>query len=140
MASNEAREARDVRQARARAVGHDEGMRTLLALMISVVTLACGSAPPAPPPDDGRPTFQVEVGASGYTPAEVVAPAGTDVRLVFTRTSDEGCGGILVFPDLDIRRDLPLNQPVWVDVTTPASGRLAFTCGMAMYEGAVVVR
>lgn len=109
-------------------------------LTIIALLVACGSAPPAPPPDDGRPTFQVDVGASGYTPAEITAAAGTDIRLVFTRTSDEGCGQEVVFPDLDIRRDLPLSQPVWVDVTTPASGRVAFTCGMAMYQGAVVVR
>jgi plastocyanin domain-containing protein len=115
-------------------------MRSLLATA-ALVLVACGSTPPAPPPsDDGRPTFQVEVGASGYTPAEITAPASADVRLVFTRTSDEGCGQQLVFPDLDLHRDLPLNQPVWVDVTTPASGRIAFTCGMAMYQGAVVVR
>ena len=31
-------------------------------------------------------------------------------------------------------------QPVRVDVTTPASGRVAFTCGMAMYQGALVVQ
>ena len=115
-------------------------MRSLLAPLVLVSILSsCGAAAPAAPPDDGRPTFQVAVGASGYTPPEVSAPAGTDVRLVFTRTSDEGCGQELVFPDLDVRRDLPLNQPVWVDLTTPASGRIAFTCGMAMYQGAVVV-
>jgi plastocyanin domain-containing protein len=60
--------------------------------------------------------------------------------MVFTRTTDEGCGQQLVFPDLDERRDLPLGEPVAVDVTVPASGRLGFTCGMGMYEGAVVVR
>ena len=75
-----------------------------------------------------------------YTPAEATAAAGQPVRLVFTRTTDEGCGQQLVFPDLDIRRDLPLNEPVAVDITMPASGRVAFTCGMAMYQGAIVAR
>ena len=56
------------------------------------------------------------------------------------RTTDEGCGQQLVFPDLDIRRDLPLNEPVAVDITMPASGRVAFTCGMAMYQGSVVAQ
>jgi plastocyanin domain-containing protein len=80
------------------------------------------------------------VGASGYSPSEVTATAGEPLRLVFTRTTDEGCGQQLVFPTLDIRRDLPLDEPVAVDITVPASGQVRFTCGMDMYRGAVVVR
>lgn len=104
-----------------------------------VLLAACGSEPSAPP-SDGRPQIAVEVGGDGYHPAEVSAPAGQPVRLVFTRTTDEGCGQQLVFPDLDIRRDLPLNEPVAIDVTMPASGSVRFTCGMDMWRGAVVAR
>jgi plastocyanin domain-containing protein len=46
----------------------------------------------------------------------------------------------LVFPTTNVRRDLPLNQAVEVPVTVPASGSLAFTCGMNMYQGSVVVQ
>ena len=104
-----------------------------------IAALGCNGAS-ALPPSDGRPEIRIEVGASGYSPAEASAPAGQPVRLVFTRTSDEGCGQQLVFPGLDIRRDLPLSTPVAVDLTMPASGRVRFTCGMDMYQGAVVVR
>ena len=62
------------------------------------------------------------------------------MRLVFTRTSDEGCGQQLVFPTLGIRRDLPLNRAVTVDLTMPATGSVAFTCGMDMLRGSVVVQ
>jgi plastocyanin domain-containing protein len=82
----------------------------------------------------------ITVDGSGYQPSSVTAPAGKAVKLVFTRTSDDGCGQQLVFPALDIRRDLPLNQPVTIDVTMPASGSVSFTCGMDMYRGAVVVQ
>ncbi len=102
---------------------------------------ACTSGPSATSaPDDHRRSISVEVGAHGYTPGEVTARAGEEVRLVFTRTSDEGCGQQLVFPDLNIHRDLPLGEAVPVDVTMPASGTVAFTCGMGMYRGSVVVR
>jgi plastocyanin domain-containing protein len=40
---------------------------------------------------------------------------------------------------LNLRRELPLQQPVEITVT-PASGTLAFTCGMDMYRGAVVAQ
>jgi plastocyanin domain-containing protein len=82
----------------------------------------------------------IRVDESGYHPDSVHAKAGETARLVFTRTTDAGCGQQLVFPALAIKRDLPLNQPVAIDVPMPASGSVAFTCGMNMYRGAVVVQ
>ena len=110
----------------------------LIPLLFLPVLAACGSSEPQPPAD-GRPTFNVTV-TDHYAPAEISAEPNQPIRLVFTRTSDEGCGQQLVFPDLDIRRDLPLNERVAVDLTVPESGRVDFTCGMGHYEGAVVVR
>ncbi len=80
----------------------------------------------------------ITVDAEGYHPAEVHAAAGKPARLTFTRTSDEGCGQQLVFPKLGINKDLPLNQPVSVDLTLPTSGTISFTCGMGMLRGSVV--
>jgi plastocyanin domain-containing protein len=94
-----------------------------------------GNGAPAPAHLQG---IAVTVDGAGYHPAEIKAPAGQPAHLVFTRTSDEGCGQQLVFPTLNIRKDLPLNQPVPVDITMPASGSVAFTCGMAMWKGSVV--
>jgi plastocyanin domain-containing protein len=110
----------------------------LIPLLFLPVLAACGSSEPQPPAD-GRPTFNVTV-TDHYAPAEISAEPNQPIRLVFTRTSDEGCGQQLVFPDLDIRRDLPLNERVAVDLTVPESGRVDFTCGMGHYEGSVVVR
>ena len=112
--------------------------RSLVPALV-IVLAACSSSASTQPPDHRR-SIAVEVGASGYSPSEVTAAAGEEVRLVFTRTSDEGCGQQLVFPDMNIRRDLPLDEAVPVEITMPASGSVAFTCGMGMYRGAVVVR
>lgn len=116
-------------------------MRNLLvsALLAALALTACGSSEQAPP-SDGRPTFAVRVVADGYEPSEIRAPAGQPVRLVFTRTTDEGCGQQLVFPELNIRRDLPLDEAVAVDFTMPQSGSIRFTCGMDMYQGSVVAQ
>jgi plastocyanin domain-containing protein len=70
----------------------------------------------------------------------VSAPAGQPVRLTITRTSDEGCGQQIVFPSLNVRRDLPLNRAVVVDLAMPASGNIAFTCGMDMLRGSIVAQ
>lgn len=115
-------------------------MNLLRSLAFTLVALvpAC-SSPPDPRATD-RPIVEIEVRADGYTPSRATAPAGRPVRLLFTRTSDEGCAQQLVFPELGERRDLPLDEPVAVDITMPASGELQFTCGMDMFRGAVVAR
>lgn len=87
---------------------------------------------------DGR--VRVSVDGEGYHPATINAAAGRALTLIFTRTTDETCGQQVVFPDQNITKDLPLNRPVEVALTVPASGRLRFTCGMHMYQGAVVVQ
>lgn len=112
----------------------------VVVLVLSVFATACGGQERVEPPTDDRLVVEIRVDASGYHPAEASAPPGQPLRLVFTRTTDEGCGQQLVFPDLDIRRDLPLNEQVAVDLTMPTTGAVHFTCGMAMYEGSIVVR
>jgi plastocyanin domain-containing protein len=113
--------------------------RTVLVSLAFVTLAACNKKSDASATaGDGRPVVKVAVDGTGYHPSEAKAPAGKPVRLEFTRTSDEGCGQQLVFPTLDIKKDLPLNQPVAVDVTMPASGQVAFTCGMDMYKGSIV--
>lgn len=118
--------------------------RLVFALAVMLALPSCKkdpdtqAAPGASPSSDG--TVAIKVDATGYHPTEATAPAGKPVKLVFTRTTDDGCGQQLVFPDLDIRKDLPLNEPVTVDVTMPASGKIAFACGMDMYRGSVVAK
>jgi plastocyanin domain-containing protein len=114
-------------------------MREIVFVCSLALLAACGSGS-APPPDDGHPRLAVSVDGSGYHPAELSAAPGQLVHVVFTRTSDEGCGQQVVFPDLGIHRDLPLGEPISVDVTMPATGRVSFTCGMSMYRGAIVAR
>jgi plastocyanin domain-containing protein len=113
-----------------------------LVLVISACSSARGEPPgAAPAPGAGQASaIAITVDGAGYHPSSVTAPASQPVHLVFTRTSDEGCGQQLVFPTLNLRKDLPLNTPVAVDFTMPASGSVAFTCGMNMLRGSVVVQ
>jgi plastocyanin domain-containing protein len=95
------------------------------------------AAPPAPGPQAAN-RFNVMVDADGYHPSTVSVHAGQPTTIVFTRTTDEGCGQQVVFPTLNVRRDLPLNQPVEVQVTPTAAAPIAFTCGMGMMRGTIV--
>jgi plastocyanin domain-containing protein len=113
----------------------------------ALLSLACScERKPAPGEGNTQPAagaaaeLRLTVDGSGYHPAAVNAPAGKPVRLSITRTSDEGCGQQIVFPSLDIRRDLPLNQVVTVDLIMPDKGSIAFTCGMDMMRGSIVAQ
>lgn len=86
---------------------------------------------------DGLRAISVQVNAEGYTPSKIPGKPNEKLLLVFTRTVDASCVSQLKTPNGDMV-DLPLNQPVKVAVTVPATGEVGFACGMDMFHGAVV--
>jgi hypothetical protein len=100
------------------------------------------SAMPAPAPNSNEAvqTAKVVVNEQGYDPAKVPLRAGTPARITFVRTTDKTCGTEVVFPSLNIKRALPLNEPVVIEFTPAKSGDIAFACGMNMLHGSVVVQ
>jgi cobalt-zinc-cadmium efflux system membrane fusion protein len=85
-------------------------------------------------------TAKVIVTEQGYEPAKVTLRAGTPARITFVRTTDKTCGTEVVFPSLNIKRALPLNEPVVIEFTPAKSGEIAFACGMNMLHGTIVVQ
>ena len=84
-------------------------------------------------------TAKIVVSEHGYEPAKVTLRAGVTVRLTFVRTTDKTCGTEVVFPLLNIKRALPLNQAVDIDFVPAQTGEVAFACGMNMLRGVIVV-
>jgi plastocyanin domain-containing protein len=99
---------------------------------------ACEKQAPASGASDERPEIKITVESVGYKPSEARAPAGKPVRLIVTRTTDDPCGEEIVVPSAGIKKFLPQNQPVTIDLTMPASGKLSFACGMDMMRGALI--
>lgn len=64
---------------------------------------------------------------------------GVPARLLFTRVADITCATAVVFPSLNIKRDLPLNQAVAIEFRPEKTGEMAFAYGMNMLCGTVVV-
>ncbi len=95
-------------------------------------------AKPAQVEAGGR--IEISVDAGGYHPAQIQAPAKSKVTLAFKRVSDVGCGQELVVASMDLKKQLPLNEIVEIEVETGESGEIGFACGMDMYKGKVVIR
>jgi len=82
----------------------------------------------------------VEVTQDGFVPKEIPAKAGQAITLVVTRKTDLTCAKQIVFADLGVQKDLPLNQAVEVTVTPTKAGDLRFACSMDMVAGKLVVQ
>jgi len=108
-------------------------LRFSLSALVALSLYACGSSDPEPQ------RVEINVGMSEYSPAEIHATAGAPLTLVFTRTSEEGCGTEVVIASQNIERPLPLNEPVEITFTPTEAGTLRFSCGMDMFDGSIVV-
>jgi len=86
---------------------------------------------------DGVRRIEITANTEGYKPDKIMGKPGEKLMLVFTRTADSSCISQLVTPDKQTV-DLPLNKPVEVAVTVPATGQVGFACGMDMFHGSVV--
>lgn len=85
-------------------------------------------------------TARIEINAQGYQPVNVRLRRGVRARVTFVRTTDLTCAKEIVLPDFNIRRALPLNQPVVISFTPQKKGTFAFVCGMNMMRGQFIVR
>jgi plastocyanin domain-containing protein len=95
-------------------------------------------APPAPH-GSGSGTVAVTVDENGFKPDSVTFAKGVPATLVFTRKTDDTCARVVVFPELDIKKDLPLGYPISIPIPTDKPQKLTFQCGMGMYKSSVVI-
>lgn len=84
-------------------------------------------------------TLDVTVYADRYEPAALEAVEGEPLRLRFTRKG-EGCVDQVVFPTLGLKKALPLDQAVTIDLVAPKAGEIPFSCAMDMVRGKLTVR
>jgi hypothetical protein len=82
---------------------------------------------------------KIAVTEKGFARAGGGGRPGPPPRLTFVRTTDKTCGTEVVFPSLNVKRALPLNEPVVIEFTPAKTGDVAFACGMNMLKGVIVV-
>lgn len=76
----------------------------------------------------------------GYSPNVVSIPKGKTTKLNFIRKDPSSCLEEVVLGDFKIRRHLPLNQKVTIEITPQKSGEFGYACGMNMYHGKIIVK
>lgn len=94
----------------------------------------------SPSGKSGLQTISITLTEKGYDPPSIKLRRDIPARLIFTRKAEATCGTEIEFPDLGIRRQLPLNQPVSIEFTPQKSGEFTFACGMNMLKGKLIVR
>ncbi len=82
----------------------------------------------------------IAVTEKGFEPEQVTVEKGQPVTLVVTRRTDKTCAREIVVAAHNIRKALPLDQPVEITFTPTESGELRYACGMDMIAGKIVVR
>jgi plastocyanin domain-containing protein len=115
-------------------------MKGILATLALAGTLAaaggCQTASTARAPE-----FQLAVTDQGFEPAETVIPKGRAATIVVTRKTDATCAKEIVIEKLNEKRDLPLNQPVRIEIPKEAAqDTLSYVCGMDMLGGTIVAK
>ncbi len=83
---------------------------------------------------------QVKIEVSGgYKPSVVKIKKGEPVKFIFTRTDESSCLEEVIFPDFKIKKYLPLNEKVEIEISPSKAGEYEFHCGMNMFHGKVIV-
>lgn len=89
---------------------------------------------------DGMQVVEVTVENTGYTPSNISLKAGVPTTIVFNQKADTECASQVQIPDLNIEKtDLPKGERTEITFTPEKEGRYAFTCGMDMLKGTLLV-
>ena len=75
----------------------------------------------------------------GYQPEVISVSKGKTTKLNFIRKDSNSCLEEVVLGDFKIKKYLPLNQKVTIEVTPKITGEYKFSCGMNMFHGKIKV-
>lgn len=76
----------------------------------------------------------------GYSPSTISIPSGKTTTLTFTRRDPSTCLEEVVLPDFKIRKFLPMNKTISIDITPPKPGTYEIVCGMNMFHGKLIAK
>lgn len=75
----------------------------------------------------------------GYEPEVISIPSGKTTKINFLRKDPSTCLEEVIIPEFKVRKFLPLNEKVTIEVTPKGPGEFGFECGMGMFHGKLKV-
>lgn len=76
----------------------------------------------------------------GYSPEVISIPKGKTTKINFIRKDPASCLEEVVLGDFKIRKHLPLNERVSIEIKPERTGEYGYSCGMNMFHGKILVR
>lgn len=107
-------------------------MKQILIALIAAFSLQATYAKESPQ------TISLQVTENGFEPNNIKVKPGTHVILKVTRKTDKTCATAIQIKDKKIKKELPLNKEVSIDLSNLEKGDVRFACGMDMISGHIV--
>ncbi len=76
----------------------------------------------------------------GYTPEVISIQKDKTTQINFIRKDPDSCLEEVVLGDFKIKKYLPLNQKVTIELTPKKSGEFIYSCGMNLHHGKIIVK
>ncbi|MDH5600774.1 MAG: cupredoxin domain-containing protein [Gammaproteobacteria bacterium] len=70
-----------------------------------------------------------------YSPSNIELKLGQSVKIIFLRKDPSPCAEKVIFEELGVSLELPVNKAVEVTINPEKSGSYVFNCQMKMYTG-----
>lgn len=74
-----------------------------------------------------------------YNPDVIKINSGEKIKLRFFRKDPSPCAEWVIFQELNISEQLPINRPQLIELKIDSPGKYEFTCQMGMYRGKLIV-
>ena len=76
----------------------------------------------------------------GYTPEAISIPKNRTTKINFIRKDSNSCLEEVILSDFKIKKYLPLNQKITIELTPKKTGKFTYSCAMNMYHGKIIVK
>jgi len=83
--------------------------------------------------------IEVVVDNGVYTPARIEIKLGQPVTLIFLRKDPSPCAEKVIFEELGLSLDLPVNKQAELSIKADKAGDYVFNCQMKMYVGNLII-
>lgn len=75
----------------------------------------------------------------GYSPNTISIPQGKTTMINFIRKDPSSCLEEVILSDFKVKKFLPLNKKITIEITPKKVGEYQFACGMNMFHGKIIV-